>query len=521
MAAAIDPNALSRFLYNTAAHPLATITALIIQAAPYAPIGVLMALTEGRSRRAAILTGIICLDVSVAQQILRCLKPGHTPSLIAPALGILGALTAWYATTRRMPGRPRKIRILPTAAIHVLAAATLTVALPIYGILTLGMTPNQLATFLILHSASRFQATATFLESLDRMNLRPGLPLPTWTGANQDVPRPHGRLRPVASLRTALEDAQPGDIIELAPGHYTIDQTLQLRQPGPITLRAPSLGAVTIESTTTEAFKLYAPNWTFQNLLITGTCPDDTTCDHAFHIVGAARNADFQNLRLEDFNAHFKINGEAGNIPDHGHIEHVTLLNTHPRRTAVPVTPIDLDTASDWHIEDTLIADFAKSGGDQVSYGAYAKAAGSNNIFERNVILCEWHPQDQPGQRIGLSFGGGGSDPDIRRDRGQSGYEQSSSIMQDNLIIACSDDGIYINRSPDSLIRRNTLIGTAGIDVRFPESIATVTENLVDGPIRTRDDGLIFQDNSRSTSIWQLYLGRHPLRPDDTDLTAK
>ena len=93
--------------------------------------------------------------------------------------------------------------------------------------------------------------------------------------------------------------------------------------------------------------------------------------------------------------------------------------------------------------------------------------------------------------------------------------------MQDNLIIACSDDGIYINRSPDSLIRRNTLIGTAGIDVRFPESIATVTENLVDGPIRTRDDGLIFQDNNRSTSIWQLYLGRHPLRPDDTDLTAK
>ncbi len=228
--------------------------------------------------------------------------------------------------------------------------------------------------------------------------------------------------------------------------------------------------------------------------------------------MGGAAGTQFRNSRLEDFNAHIKINGEGGGFPDNGRIEYVTLIDRHPRRTKVAVTPVDLDAANGWTVADNFIADFAKSGGDLVSYGGYAKAAGSGNVFERNVVLCEWHLRAQPGQRIGLSFGGGGSDRGIRRDIGRSGYEQSGSVIRDNLIAACSDDGIYINRSPDSLVLHNTLIDTAGIDVRFPESMATIRANLVDGPIRTRDGGLVWADGNLSTGIWRLFRGQHPQR---------
>jgi hypothetical protein len=89
--------------------------------------------------------------------------------------------------------------------------------------------------------------------------------------------------------------------------------------------------------------------------------------------------------------------------------------------------------------------------------------------------------------------------------------------MRDNLIVACSDDGIYINRSPDSVVLHNTLIDTAGIDVRYPESMATITANLVDGPVRARDGGLVWQDDNVGTGIWQLFLGEHPVRSEFVD----
>ena len=291
---------------------------------------------------------------------------------------------------------------------------------------------------------------------------------------------------------------------------------IRIMQPGsdekPIVLRAARFGSVVIDAATIEAFKVYAPHWIFENLVVRGICPKHTDCDHAFHVVGSAAGTQFRNLRLEDFNAHLKINGEDGEFPDNGRIENVTLIDTAPRRTNGPVTPIDLDAASNWVITDNFIADFVKADGDQVSYGGYAKAAGRRNVFQRNLVVCEWHQRAQPGQRVGLSFGGGGSDPGIRRDMARSGYEQSGSVMQDNLIIACSDDGIYINRAPDSLLRHNTLIDTAGIDVRFTGSSATTRANLVDGLIRARDNGLVMQDSNVSTGIWKLFRGLHPVR---------
>ncbi len=151
--------------------------------------------------------------------------------------------------------------------------------------------------------------------------------------------------------------------------------------------------------------------------MLKGVCTDDGTCDNGFHIVGAAAHTVLHNLRILDFNAQIKINGEGGQFPDDGRIEHSTLLDTHARQTGASVTPIDLVAANGWAIEDNLIADFVKLGGNDVSYGAFAKGAARGTVFSRNVVLCEWSLHAPNGESIGLSFGGGGT-----RKRSDAGY---------------------------------------------------------------------------------------------------
>jgi hypothetical protein len=69
----------------------------------------------------------------------------------------------------------------------------------------------------------------------------------------------------------------------------------------------------------------------------------------------------------------------------------------------------------------------------------------------------------------------------------------------------------------------NTLLDTAGIDVRFPESGAEVIGNLVDGTIRTRNGARLRALDNLDTPIAYLYAGYHPVRrlfasPEELDL---
>ena len=95
---------------------------------------------------------------------------------------------------------------------------------------------------------------------------------------------------------------------------------------------------------------------------------------------------------------------------------------------------------------------------------------------------------------------------------GLSGYEHADGVMSENLIAFCSDDGIYLNRAANSAIRHNTLIGTGGIDVRYPETIAQIEGNMVDGPIRARDDGWLWEDGNENGSLMGMFIGRNPVR---------
>jgi hypothetical protein len=427
---------------------------------------------------------------------------------------------------------------LKHAALLLASAGLLAVAGGILFLQGQGITPRSLGPYLERRASGHNpfitgtgQWLNTALHDLDRGAADgPPAQLPALQAGAQPAagPAPNGTRRLVANgeeLRRAVAAAVPGDVITLLAGSYRLHGNLPVTRPGsadaPIVVRAEQPGSAIVELDAGEGFVVSAPYWRFENLVLRGACKVAANCEHAFHVVGEAHHFAAVNNRISDFDAHFKINGQGGHFPDHGLIEGNTLTNSAPRGGEHPVTPVDLVAASDWILRRNLVTDFIKNGGDGISYGMFAKGAGARTLFEQNVVLCEDRLQGYPGSRIGLSFGGGGSGKPYCRDR-QCIVEQEQGTMRANLVASCSDVGIHMNAGARSTIVDNTLVDTGGIEVRFPESSATLDGNLVDGPVRARNGGTLRLGDNLVTPIAYLYAGRHPQRalfaaPQDFD----
>ena len=315
-------------------------------------------------------------------------------------------------------------------------------------------------------------------------------------------------------LRAAVGAANPGDVILLQAGTYRLDGKLNLNRPGgdgaPIVIRAASEEAPVIESNTVEGFKISAPHWTLENLHFVGVCADDSSCEHALHIVGNADNTTVRNCVFQNFNAQIKGNGEpvsdggAYAYPDDVLIEGSEFFNDAARQTSNPVTPIDIVGGRRWVVRANFIHDHAKGGGNNISYAAFFKGNSRDGIFERNLIACELMHTGQI--RLGLSLGGGGTGPDPICEDGTCNPEHQNGIIRNNFIVNCPTDvGIYLNEATNTRIEHNTLFNTTGIDVRFDTSSATLVNNLLDGKIRTRNGGTILADEG---NLQQVQLGQ-------------
>ena len=311
------------------------------------------------------------------------------------------------------------------------------------------------------------------------------------------------RATSTREIQAALREATPGTVILVSPGEYDFTgRSVNVNRPATSLarsiVRADVLGSVIFNFNLLEGFHVTAPNWTFENLIINGTCNSDSRCEHAFHVVSAATGTVIHNNWVRNFNSTVKVNGSSRGMPDDGVIEHNVFINDRPRDTANPVTVLDIVAASGWKVRRNFIADFAKARGDRISYGAFFKGAGENNIFENNIIRCEW--QHRGGTRVGFSFGGGGTGSSYCRD-GQCSVEHRHGTMRNNVVADCPNDvGVYLNRSADTVIYNNLIVNTRGIDVRFPESQASIVNNVIDGRILARDGGS-FLKRSNLTSL--------------------
>ena len=127
-----------------------------------------------------------------------------------------------------------------------------------------------------------------------------------------------------AGLADSVKNAKAGDVITVAPGTYKLSGAMTATRTGskakPITVRAKTLGAVTLKSSAVELFRIKAGHWIFENLIVQGVCDWHKDCEHAFHIVGAADRTVIRNNHLRDFNAAIKgtassSRGRAGFLP--------------------------------------------------------------------------------------------------------------------------------------------------------------------------------------------------------------
>ena len=313
-------------------------------------------------------------------------------------------------------------------------------------------------------------------------------------------------VRPVSDvpgLQAAIASADPGDEIVLATGTYLVGANLGITRSGnqaaPIRLRAATPHGALLRFNIVEGFRVAASDWRFEDLVIEGVCAIDDNCEHAFHLVAAADRTVLRNNRVRDFNAPVKGNGEpvgpGGSyvFPDDVLIERNHFYGTRARDTANPVTMIDVVGGRRWIVRGNLIYDFQKGLGDGISYGAFLKGNSRNGLFERNLVMCARNFAG--GTRIGLSLGGGGTAPQFCEDASCT-TEHQDGILRNNLVVNCSDVGIYLNRAQDTVVDHNTLYATTGIDVRFATSSATVRNNALTGAIRNRDGGTSVQSGN-------------------------
>ncbi len=300
-------------------------------------------------------------------------------------------------------------------------------------------------------------------------------------------------------LTNAIGTAKAGDTIILANGTYQLASKVSCSASGTESARivvkaATPLGAK-IEFNTLEGFAVTGAYWTFEGLDIRGTCADDNNCEHAFHVTGAAQGFVMRANSVHDFNAQLKVNaaniGGTWVMPHKGLIEGNELFDSRARNTSNPTTKLNIDTGDNWIVRANIIRDFQKGAGDNVSYGAFMKSGGKGGLFERNLVMCS--RDTTGGTRIGLSFGGGGTAREYCAPAFSSSVECSvehdSGTMRNNIIANCSDVGIYLNKSKDTKILHNTLIGTNGVDFRFATTTGEAHGNVLTSKIRVRDGG--------------------------------
>jgi hypothetical protein len=280
----------------------------------------------------------------------------------------------------------------------------------------------------------------------------------------------------------------------------------------PITLRAARAGSVEITVNAPQGIVVSQPYWVFENLDWQGACEKHDDCEHAIHVVGAARGTVILNNRTSDFNAHLKINGEGGAWPDDGLLQFATQSNSGPRQTRSPVNLVDLVGARGWQFLDNHGSRLLKSLGDRTSYGYCLKGGGGGARIERNLLVCSQHTLSQPGLRVGISLGCGTTAARFCRDE-RCEPEDTNSVIANNVVAHCNDFGIDLHRAQGALVAHNTLVNTEGIDLRHRATSGKVVGNLIEGRLRQRDDARLASEENKVVPDLDLLLAE-PLALD-------
>lgn len=301
-------------------------------------------------------------------------------------------------------------------------------------------------------------------------------------------------------LIDSIKNAQPGDVIELYPHEYEIPRSLVLQNNGslvsPITLQGSPHGKTTLKSARQVGMKITGANWVVRDLIFEGICIEDSDCEHAIQIIGDADNTVILQNEFKNFNSSIKSNGMQSGAekvrmyPDNVIIKLNSFVNEWSRDTSNSVTSIDVVGGNNWVVIQNFIADFEKKRGNTTSFGAFLKGGGNKGMIEQNFVACSWRIPYATNKhvRVALSFGGGSTEAAYCQSK-DCEFEHKDGQLSENLIVNCPTDvGVYINKSININIERNTVLHSLGIDLDRQSKNIVVTNNKLHGNIRWRNE---------------------------------
>lgn len=291
----------------------------------------------------------------------------------------------------------------------------------------------------------------------------------------------HARLVAVSTfdgLRAACASARPGDTIEVAPGIYDVSGVSRIMisdRPGPILVRGMGTsplntiiqGAGQDDPAVQMIFNLdNSPMWTFENLMTRNSYY------HGFKFDHASTDCVLRRVVMRD-HGESGVKGTsdpaAGTYPDRLLVEFCDIgFTLESGGTRDVVEGIDGVGVNDWIIRRNRFVNVQRTGSPAT--GIFTKGNSSRTIIEGNRFENCF---------IAASFGGGGTGPSFFRDNDRT-YEHRGGIIRNNVMIRCTDAGVYINKGTEAKIYNNTLFECGlSIQLRFVESSGWIRNNLV------------------------------------------
>lgn len=315
------------------------------------------------------------------------------------------------------------------------------------------------------------------------------------------------------ALRVACATAMPGDTIDIASGIYTIADVSRIMisdRPGPVLVRGTGIeprhtiiqGAGQDDPSVPMIFNLEdSPRWTFENLMTRNSYY------HGFKFDRSSTDCSLRRIIMRD-HGESGVKGTsdpvAGTYPDRLLVEYCDIgFTLESGGTRSVVEGIDGVGVNDWVIRRSRFVNVQKGGAP--AYAIFTKGNSSGTIIEGNRFENCF---------IAASFGGGGTGAQFFRDNDMT-YEHRGGVIRNNVMIRCTDAGVYINKGTQAKIYNNTIFECGlTIQLRFVESSAWVRNNLVlvsptnpsEPVLRVRDGATLLADEKNVAADSSFFL---------------
>ena len=267
-------------------------------------------------------------------------------------------------------------------------------------------------------------------------------------------------------VRSALGQADPGDIIRVAPGVYDFFDAIDFDSAGTPEQPIQLIGDGAVSDVEFRIHSRLGLSITGQDYVVEGIwlrCQgSQCTSARGISLWGSARRISIRGCRTTNFLQHIKgwITNDTLDAP-----EDITIAGNEAYNTAsfsAKSNVFNLNGGTRWRVIGNYVHDYGNTG---TSYGIYLKGATTQSVIERNLVAGRYERTAGGGAAVGISFGGGrmGVKWCAEGNKGAGGCicEDYNGIARNNIVINTSDAALHVNSACGSRFLNNIVYNSA------------------------------------------------------------